>query len=166
MKPQLNLFGILEFLDLKSFQVREAVGETPEELKEIDRNAGWFLPQWMTGAQADKDHVRLVLGFNDTCNVGWHRLARHPELQLKLLATIGSGRKVKHRFFKPVSNPQSDKFLNFLQEVYQDINQREINFWLSRNDEDALVELLEQAGYQRDDRDEIVKSYKSLRGSR
>ena len=159
MKQKFDLFGILEFLDQRSLQVREVYLDDPEGLKELDRNAGWLLPQWMTGAYNDKDHAALISRFNEVANPGWYSFQKHPELQLKLLALCGLGRKVKHKFTKPRTNPQMDKVMELLLLVYPDIRQEEVELWLRQNDREDLIELASRAGYQTEDQEALLKAY-------
>jgi len=165
MKQKFDLFGVLEFLDLRSLQVREVFLDEPELLKELDRNAGWLLPQWMTGAYKDQDHAALISRFNEIANPGWYSLQKHPELQLKLLALCGLGRKVKHKFTKLRSNPTMDKLTELLLQVYPDIRQEEVELWVRQNDRDDLIELATRLGYQTEEQEALLKAYDGVKDS-
>lgn len=165
MKQKFDLFGVLEFLDERSLQVREVFLDDPEGLKELDRNAGWLLPQWMTGAYKDQDHAALISRFNEVANPGWYGFQKHPELQLKLLALCGLGRKVKHKFIKPRSSPSTDKITELLSLVYPDIRQEEVELWLRQNDRDDLIDLAVRLGYQTEEQEALLKAYDGVTGS-
>ena len=78
---KLDLLSVLSYLDENNLEVHEALREDPEMLTELERNVGWMLPQWMTGATNNVDHANLIDSFNVICNDGWFELYSHPELQ-------------------------------------------------------------------------------------
>ena len=165
MANKLDVFAVLEFLDLNSFNVREAFEDDPDMLKQLDKEAGWMLPQWMSGAMNDAAHEELLYAFNTYCNPGWFKLYKHPTLQLKLLAAIGTGKKVKHKFYKPQTAVGS-KIENLLLMVYPDIHVSEVDLWCRRNTESDLYELMNNLGLQHDETDVLVKEFRSRRGKK
>ena len=101
MAYALDLFTVLAGFDRNDLTVYESLSEDPTYKAEMDKNVGWLFVQWMTGANDDTTHRRLLVKFNDLANQGWGKFSKHPALQAKLLASAGLGHRVKHKFYKP-----------------------------------------------------------------
>ena len=129
-KSKLDIFAVLTYLDEGNLGVYEALRDDPEMLKELERNVTWMLPQWMTGATDDGVHARLLKDFNAVCNGSWFELYGHPELQTKLLACCGTGRKVRHKYFKPAKARNRRLMMELLSHKYVDIREEEVEMWV------------------------------------
>jgi hypothetical protein len=67
-----------------------------EHKKEISL---WILMRYMSSSQSDAElHLSLV---NDIVNINFAALAKHPELQWKLLSLCGTGKKQFHPWIPP-----------------------------------------------------------------
>lgn len=161
MAAKLDIFTLLEFLDQRNLNVYEALAEDPEVQREFEKNLGWLLPQWMTGASNDAAHRELVLRFNETCNVGWFEFNDHPELRAKLLAAVGLGKKTNHKFFKPGVKTKRDKLIDFIAQSYPDFRPEQLGLWCKTNSLDDLMELTEAAGLQKSEQDDLIQAYKA-----
>jgi len=160
---KLDLFAVLSYMDDNNLGIYEALREDPDMLKELRKNVIWMLPQWMTGSDNPADHAELVENFNQIGNMGWFDLYDHPELQVKLLACCGLGKKTRHRFFKPTKARQVSKMLDLLSNKYVDINESETVLWCKTNSKAAMGRLAESFGYQPKDVRDLEKSFDSLR---
>ena len=162
-KSKLDIFAVLAYLDEGNLEVYSSLQEDPEMLRELERNVTWMLPQWMTGATSDPAHAHLVEAFNLICNDGWFELYGHPELQTKLLACCGTGRKVRHKYFKPPMAKSHSKMRALLSDKYEDIREEEVAMWVRRAEKSDVVALAESLGYQKTEVRELTKAFDALR---
>jgi hypothetical protein len=160
---KLDLFSVLSYLDENNLGVHEALREDPEMLSELERNISWMLPQWMTGATNDAAHANLVDSFNVICNDGWFELYGHPELQAKLLACCGTGRKVRHKYYKPSKTIHLGKMMKLLEGKYEDIREEEAEMWVRRSTKDSMIRFAEALGYQEKEVKDLTKTFDALR---
>lgn len=163
MADKLDIFAVLGYFDEGNMEVHQALREDPGMLKELEKALPWVLPQWMTGATQDAAHAELVDNFNLMCNEGWFDLYGHTELQAKLLAACGTGRKVRHKFFKPTKAKNLQKMTEFLGHKYQDIREEEVELWCHLNDATSVTDLAASLGFQPKEVTELTKAYESLR---
>lgn len=163
MSAKLDIFSVLSFMDENNLGIHEALRDEGDMLKDLERNANWMLPQWMTGSTNPEAHAMLVDNFNTVCNEGWFDLYYHPELQVKLLACCGLGRRVKHKFFKPTKALQVSKMARFLEHKYVDIREDEVALWCRKNSKASLKRLAEAYGYLPDEVKELEKAFDALR---
>lgn len=163
MSDKLNLFMVLSYFDRNNMEVYSALREDENMQKELQKNLNWMLPQWMSGCHNDEEHRALVDKFNEMCNEKWFDLYQYPELQAKLLACCGLGKKVKHRFFKPSRARSTNKILDFLSHKYPDIREEEAVLWCKHNDVSSMKKLAQLLGYQEKDVKDLEKSFSTLR---
>ena len=162
-KSKLDIFSVLTYLDENNLGVYEALRDEPEMLTELERNVSWMLPQWMTGATNDADHAALVESFNVICNDNWFELYGHPELQTKLLACCGIGRKVRHKYYKPSKTVHLGRIMALLEDKYEDIREEEAEMWVRRSTKAGLIRFAESLGYQDKQVKELTKAFDVLR---
>lgn len=162
-KAKLDIFAVLSYLDTNNLEVHSALREDPEMLAELEKNVGWMLPQWMTGATDDSVHAELVENFNAICNDEWFGLYGHPELQAKLLACCGPGRKVRHKYYKPAVTKNRRRMLELLGHKYEDVREEEVEMWCRHADKADVVSLAESLGYQKAEVKELTKAFDALR---
>lgn len=160
----MNLFDILTHMDYNDQGLYDALREDPEGMAELRKNIGWLIPQWMTGADRGADHADLVLMFDELCNPGWSSFTDHPELQTKLLALVGLGKKTKHKFYRPAGKTAgSAELAGLLRSEYPDISETELALYCRDADITELEDLMDRWGVQQDDRKTIVKQFEKMR---
>lgn len=98
-----------------------------EDKKELKAKLSWVLPQMMTSATNDKDHCALVMLFDEYCNDVWRELSSASELQLKLLSSIGLGKKTYHPFFKPMAGKKENELTRLIRREFPDIKRDEVS---------------------------------------
>lgn len=165
MGKVLDIFLILEFLDQQNLRLYDVLREDEAMLAEFNKSVGWMIPQWFTGASNDQDHRYMVTMFDEFCNQPWAALSDHPELRAKLLACIGNGRPIRHRFFKPGKSKGTPGDLTAaLRQVYPDLNREEVALWCRHTTEQEFVEFMERLGMMPEDIDAVRPEYERLRG--
>ena len=163
MPSKLDIFAVLSYLDERNLGVFDALREDPDMLKELERSVTWMLPQWMTGAVSDAAHRELVDNFNAICNDGWFDLYGHPELQAKLLACCGTGRSVRHKYYKPAKARNRRKMMELLSHKYVDVREEEVEMWVRGTTRAAMARFAESLGYQKAEVKDLTKAFDALR---
>ena len=162
VERKIDLFVILEALDLGDMSVYDDIAADPGALAEFRREIGYMLPIWMTGSARDLDHKKLVERFNAICNQRWFDLAKHPRLQAKLLAAVGLGTKTPHRFHKVKAASKNSAMLELLELQHPDIREHEVRLWARKNTWEQTQELAQMYGWQDDQIDDLKKNYKEV----
>ncbi len=162
-KRKLDLFVVLESLDLGDMRIYDKLSTDPENLAEFCRDVGYMLPIWMTGATRDADHIELVKRFNVNCNEHWFDLTGKHQLQAKLLAGIGLGRKVSHRFSRVKPALRSNVLMDLLTLSHPDIRPAEVRIWAAQNTADDAEELARGYGWTDEQVTKLQKSYNEMR---
>jgi len=160
---KLDISTILSKLDQNDMRVYSSIGNTHEARDELDKNISWMIPQWMTGSHDPSQQRNLVILFDELCNPGWSVFYKHPELQAKLLATMGNGR-TKHKFHRPSGGKVSKypDLINLLREHYEDIRDDEVVLWCHHNDIEAVEDMMDQSGMSLDSRKPIRAQFKKV----
>lgn len=158
-----DLFVVLPELDLNNTRVYEELEGNPELQAEYAKALGWILPLWMVGASRKEDAERLLLRFNENCNRVWYPLKDHPKLRSKLLAGVGLGRQVNHKFVKAATASQENDIVRLVRVLYPDSTRKEVELWIRMNDGESFKELVEGMGYQPAEVKELLKTYMKMR---
>jgi len=163
VKRKVDLFVVLEGLDRRNMKLYDEIAVDAEARKELDREIGYMLPIWMTGAARNDDHMALIDRFNACCNLHWFKLYGNPRMQLRLLAHIGLGRKVAHRFNKVKAAPRSTALFDLLSLTHPDIRGQEVRIWVSKNTVEDVEELARGHGWTDEQVEKVLKNYKEMR---
>jgi hypothetical protein len=156
---KLDLFVVLEQFDRRVPNVYNELTADPAALKELCRDLGYILPLWMTGAARDDDHMELIRRFNRNCNLGWFGLSGKYELQARLLASIGLGRKVAHRFSKVRAATRNTALFDLLTLSHPDIRSEEVRIWAAKNTAEDAAELARGYGWTDEQIETLLKNY-------
>lgn len=162
-KRKLDLFMVLEALDQRDLNIYDEIAADAEAVKELNRDVGYMLPIWMTGAARNQDHAELVQRFNICCNLNWFDLTGKHRLQTRLLAHIGLGRKVAHRFNKVIGGFRNNAVLDLLILTHPDIRPEEARIWVQRHSLRETEELARGHGWTDEQVERLKKSYNEMR---
>ena len=159
---KLDIFPVLTAFDQKQLGLREALEDDPDMAAEFDKSIDWLLPVWMTGADREMTHREIILAF-DELNNKWGHLRGMPHAQANLLATCGTGRSVRHKFFKPASKPKRDALQDFLK-----LDDADYDAFVKSTEPEELKDMLFAMGLQDGDWEDHLKEFKKrkpLQGS-
>lgn len=107
----LSLSDELPAMDYKNLDFYKNLSE--EHKKEISL---WILMRYMSSSQQHAElHLTLV---NDIVNVNFSTIAKHPELQWKLLALCGTGKKQFHPWIPPGKKKKKNKLEELLMQLH------------------------------------------------
>lgn len=162
-----NLQDVLTHLDQNDMNIYEMFGTDHEAADKFSKDVSWMLPQWITTSTNDGEHRAQVLMFDELCNAGWGKFYYHPRLQAKLLALIGPGRKVRHKFYRPTGGrvPVMDALFDLLLAEMEDIRPDEVALWVKSSDIEDLEDLMYAHGIPVDKHGEIRTQYEKVKKS-
>lgn len=159
-KPKIPLGQMLDAIDRNDF---DFYSNLSDELKNVFEP--WLIMRFTSHVSADS----LVASFylmevNNNVNMNFSLLSKkldnpgHPELQWKLLATCGTGKKRNHfPLIKPSKKQKKNKLEGLLMGRYPTLNKDELRLLAEINDTDALKELARDTGMQDKDIKELFK---------
>ena len=90
-------------------------------------------------------------------------LNKHPELVYKLMAHCGIGSTVRHEWVKGFSRPKRSKVAEFLKQYYPSASNDEIEYLITINSKEQLLELLNESGMQDDEIKVMAKEIKEIK---
>lgn len=150
----INIHKLMAELDSRNFNID---GLDQDELK---KNIGWLIPQYYTAVTANGKHEKYLESF-DQVNHWWKFSTDHPQLALKLLASIGCGGK--HVFVKR-GKTKDDDLGRFLRDYYPDASIAEIDMCCKLLSDVDLQDMMDIVGLQKKEQDKIWKIRKSYKG--
>lgn len=155
----MTLYELLNELDNNDHSAFSKV----EDKKELKAKLSWVLPQIMTSASDDADHRTLVMLFDEYCNDVWRGLSDASELQLKLLSSIGLGKKTYHPFFKPTASGKENELAKLLRREFPDIKRNEVSLFCRMIDSERFGDLLCRWGIPKDEQKKLRKQHEEER---
>lgn len=162
-----NLQDVLTHLDQNDLSIYEMFANDHEAAAKFDKDVSWMLPQWITTSNNEAEHRVQVIMFDEICNPGWGKFYRHPKLQAQLLALVGPGRKVRHKFYRPTGGraPGMDALFDLLLAEMEDIRPDEVVLWVQSSDIEELEDLLFSHGIPVEKHKEIKAQYDKVKKS-
>lgn len=115
---------------------------TPDEKKEISL---WLLMRFMSSSQKDPIHHLLMV--NDVVNVNFSVIAKHPELQWKLLVMCGTKTKQFHPWVAPPKGAKKNKLEEAVLGLYPLMKDDELELFLQVNTKEELEEFFKDNGF-------------------
>lgn len=115
---------------------------TNEQKKEISL---WVLMRYMSSSQNFSEHHLMMV--NDLVNCHYNVLIKHPELQWKLLALCGLGKKQFHPWIPPPKGVKKNKIEEIILEHYPLLRDDELEMFLTMNTQKDLELFLKENGY-------------------
>jgi hypothetical protein len=160
LADKLDIFETLTALDRRDFSYLERLDE--------DARKG-FTPvvalRWLSAIGDGPEQDLMLPLVNEIANVNFFDLFDHPELQYKLMAACGLGRKLRHQWIgmaKQQSAP--DKLYACLAKFWPDANNTEMKIILSQFTRDTFEEFLLEGGCETNEVPTILASYDRYHG--
>lgn len=156
---KLDLFKtVLPALDKCDFDFYDKLA--PEQRKEI---SFWTLTRWMSSTSSMSEHHLMMA--NDIANCNASVLSPkvtlgkvgHPSLQWKLLALCGTGKNQKHIWIAPPKGVVKNKLESAILKIYPSLKDDELELFLKINNEDDLLELFLNNGYDNESLKDLFK---------
>jgi len=113
-----------------------------EHKKEI---SPWVLMRFMSSSQSLTEHHLMMV--NDLVNHNFNNLIKHPELQWKLLALCGTGKKQYHPWIAPPKGIKKNKIEAAILSYYPLLRDDELALLFRINSQEDLEEFFKENGY-------------------
>ena len=137
-------------MDMRNFDFYASL--TDEQKKEISI---WVLMRYMSSSGSKAvDHLLTV---NDFVNHNFNDLSKHPELQWKLLAVCGTGKKQFHPWVPPPKGKKKNKLQTALSEIFPLLRTDELDLLSKINSKDEIKEFLIDRGLEEKQVKDILK---------
>ncbi len=124
-----------------------------EHKKEISL---WMLMRFMSSSQGMAEHHIMMT--NDLVNHNFNDLRKHPELQWKLLALCGTGRKQYHPWIAPPKGTKKNKLEEAISKLYPLMRDDEIELFVSMNTTADFERFFKENGFDDKAIKELLKS--------
>lgn len=115
---------------------------SPEHKKEIGL---WLLMRFMSSSQGDAEHHIMMV--NDLVNNNFNTLSKHPELQWKLLAMCGTGKKQYHPWIAPGKGVKKNRIEEALMTHFPLMKDSDLEMLLQINTRDDLQQFFKDNAY-------------------
>ena len=120
--------------------------------------AGVVAMRFMSSASGDFADWYLV-ATNQRANVHFHEMHKHPELQWKLLASNGHGRRVSHSWIGQSRNTSSALLHDFIVQYWPQVNTLEVDTILGQFTQQEFYDFVDGTGAEKDDAKKIKNSF-------
>lgn len=156
---KLDLFGqTLPALTRGDYEFYDRCSE--EERKEI---SPLILMRWLSLVQNSELGGDYICAVNQTTNVDFWTLSKHPELQWKLMCVAGSicgGRAQRHTWVAGVKKITTNKVDSVILSLYPGLNDQELALVRRKFTKDSLKQLLKDMGMPDADIKPILEEFK------
>lgn len=150
----MDLFkDVLPMLDKGLWQ--EIQNLTEEDFK---KNSPFVAMKFMSACKDKSLAPYYTLAVNEVVNKGFWELSDYKDLQMMLLSLCGTGKKQYHYF--PGKGVGGNKVFEFVRKCYPTWKEDEIELFLSLSDNDSLIQLAKDFGYQDKELNELKKEIK------
>jgi len=156
--PMLDMFKrVLPALDTRNNSLYEKFSD--EEKKGF---SPWLVQRYLSSAESANNAVieHYLIMTNDVVNVNFSDV-KDAEMTWKLMSMVGVGKALKHPYIAPGGGKKKKKnpFKAWLSSEYPQLNNQELDIWISNLDKKSAKDILEQ--YHVKDKD-IVASANDL----
>lgn len=162
VKPKIPLGDMLSAIDRNDFDFYSRLSD---ELKEVFEP--WLAMRFASHVSGVREVAFCYLmDVNNNVNTNFSVLSPrknddypgHPELQWKLLATCGLGKKRNHfPLINPPKKRKKNKLETLLMDRYPTLNKNELELLMEINDTNSLKELAQDTGLSNKDIKELFK---------
>jgi hypothetical protein len=140
MTDKIPLDKMLQAIDVNNLEFYSSL--TDEQKKAW---SAWVALRYASSASGNNTYHYLLMT-NSLVNVDFNTLRNHPELQWKLLALCGSGKKSFHQWIAPPKKQKKNKVYEFLSHTYPEYNTRDIAVLCDIITKDELTDLCKASG--------------------
>lgn len=105
-----------------------------------------------------------LVATNERANVHFFEMYEHPELQYKLLASNGTGRRTSHEWIGGAKKVSEAALHDFILRYWPYANSMEVETILRQFDKKSFSDFVDGTGLDNDDAKRIKKSFEARRG--
>ncbi len=142
---KIDIKHVLNAIDNRDFEWINTL--TPDEKKKLSI---WQIMRFVSSCDSYNDDIKnhYLRMTNDIVNTHFNSLRLHPELQFRLLQICGIGSKQYHSWIAPSKKEKNDKVRNWVESVYPEYNEDEVNLILKNNSIADLKQFATEKGLQ------------------
>lgn len=146
---KLDIFAVMKRLDSGEKGAYAALRKSipADAHAELDSFIGYPALRWMSCAGDDYD-ARYCLEAMEIANMGYFSLGKHRELQVKLMASLGARKRIRHEWIAPpkASKGDSDEDSEMVSAVWPHFKKDEVKLWIKLNGKAGVEELKSRLG--------------------
>lgn len=159
-EKKLDIFDELENADMKNYQF---YGNLEPELQK--QFSPLVMMRWLSSVTDNSPYVDyMVVMTNEFVNVDFWSLQKHPELQWKLMALCGTGRKLRHNWIPMVKKRKLSKLGEYFAEWFPSANDLEIELLIKRTSRDEFEQFVKDTGCSDDELRTAITCFDSHHG--
>lgn len=144
-KHKIDLKDMLSALDMNDKDFYSKLSD--EQKKDF---SAWTSMRFASSCQGTNSEHYLIF-INEIVNRDFSALSSHPELQWKLLALCGSGKKEYHPWLTPPKRVKKDKIYEFISNEFPDLKDDDIEHLRTINTTDDIKQFARDSGYSNDE---------------
>jgi hypothetical protein len=153
-KNKLDMFRVLDALDQCDFEFYSRL--SPEDKEGFEP---WLTMRWASSTLTYPDHYIMMV--NEFVNVDFSAFKNHPEMQWKLMALCGAGRKLpKYKGHKWIPVPKKKKtksgLASHISRLKPHFKDDEVKLFIEVNSEEEIADYFRDAGYDDKEIKEIL----------
>lgn len=139
---KLDIFVELENADLRNGNFYSEL--EPDLQKQF---SPLVMMRWFSSTTDSSPYVDYMVQMtNEFVNVDFWSLQKHPELQWRLMAVCGVGKKLRHNWIPMVKKRKLSKLGSFFSEWYPSANNMEIELLIQRTTRDDFEQFVKDTG--------------------
>lgn len=118
--------------------------------------------RFMSSAAGDIADWYLI-ATNERANPYFYEMHQHPELQYKIMASNGLGKKAYHSWIGNAKNPSNAALYDFILRYWPQVNSMEVEIILGQFDKVSFSEFVDGTGIEVNEAKRIKKSFETRR---
>lgn len=157
---KLDIFDVLNAIDTHDY---EFLSRQPEETRK------GFAPvvamRWASAVPDGPNSDITLLMVNEVANRDFFAISDHPELQFKLLAASGLGRKQRHQWIPMTKQKKgTTKVHEYLSKYWPDANDTELNLLVGQFTRDTFIDFLNECACEPSEATGLIEAFDRLHG--
>lgn len=162
-KHTLDIFRVLGAIDCQDFNFLDSLSE--EEKKAFTPTTAL---RWASAISPDGGEAEAMLWLvNEYANIDFYAISDHPELQFKLMAAAGLGKKFRHQWINMPKKKGLAGFstlCEFLLNWHPGANNDEINILLSQFTRDTFIDFIYSCAEDNTHTKELIDAWDKYNG--
>jgi hypothetical protein len=156
-KFKLDIFETLAAVDSRNFDFLQS--KSDDERKAF---APVVVMRWASAITDGKSAGNQIVAVNEKVNKDFWDIADHPDLQFRLMASAGMGRKQRHEWIANAkADKSSNKLISFIQSIYPEYNDMEANIVLSKFNIDSFKYFLVSCAVEEKEEKDLLNAFKA-----
>jgi len=150
---KLNIFSVLQRLDMGDKNVYKSFEKNKDQLKELEGFVGFLALRWMSSAEDREDAKYCLEAVNEIANTGYFYLSK--ESQCKVLAVAGGKKKMRHSWISPPKKRKNALAKEAILSMYPHLKDDELDLWIELYGSESVIDVARSSGWQQDQLDKL-----------